>query len=90
MYDEPDAPLALEVASSPSHSTRGLVRFRDAFPRFQGGCWLIHPGARVRRPSEDPEGIGRYPLERFLFGVGRIAEGALLARHAKPARRQAP
>lgn len=79
VYDDHDEPLAFEIASSVSHSRRGLHALAGRTPRFAGGCWLVAPNAQAVAPNRSEDGIGTLPLELFLLVVGAQAEAALLA-----------
>jgi predicted AAA+ superfamily ATPase len=77
VIDHATQPLAFEIGSSARHSTRGLVALAQRHRRFAGRCYLVAPGAPVRRPEEATDGVGSLPLDRFLVAVGRQAEKAL-------------
>lgn len=79
VYDHPEYPLAFEVASSVRHSTAGLRRFIERFPRFRGRCHLVSPDAPPMRPDEHA-GIGLLPLDLLLLAASRQADRALTAR----------
>lgn len=80
VYDHPDEPIAVEVASSPDHPRSGLVAFADRYPRFRDRCYLVAPGAHVLPPSKGRAGVGTLPVDLFLILVGRQAEQALAQR----------
>lgn len=80
VYDHPDRPLAIEVASSPDHSRSGLVALADRFPRFRERCYLVAPSAHPLPPSKGREGVGTFPFDLFLVLLGRQAERALSER----------
>lgn len=80
IYDHPDGPLALEVASSADHPRGGLVALAKRYPRFGGRCYLVAPQAQVLPPSQGREGVGTLPIDLFLVLVGRQAEAALAQR----------
>jgi len=80
VYDHPERPLAFEVASSQRHGTAGLVAFRERFPRFAAGCFLVYPDAPFVPPKAHPSGIGRLPLALLLAAIGAQAERALARR----------
>lgn len=79
VYDQPDHPLAFEIASSRRHGLRGLQRFAEGHPRFAGRCWLVAQDAPAVTPRQSPDGIGRLPLDLFLLAVGTQAEQALIS-----------
>ncbi len=60
--------LAFEIASSPTHSRRGLSALIDQYKHFHSKAYLVAPGCTVRRP--DADGIGTLPFETFLRCVG--------------------
>jgi len=70
IYDDPQAPLAIEIASSPGHTRGGLSALIARYPHFRGHAWLVSPGAPVIRPAQSPDGIGQVPLDIFLCAVG--------------------
>lgn len=80
IYDHPTAPLAFEVASSPTHSRAGLQALMRRFDRFRGGCYLIAPSATLLRPEKARDGIGSMPMDVFLVCVGRQADLAMRRR----------
>ena len=80
IYDDPRQPLAFEIASSPSHSFRGLEALVDNHPRFGGHSYLVAPQAAVIHPHDDSRGIGMLPLDTFLLAVGVQAHQAMLIR----------
>ena len=80
IYDDPRQPLAFEIASSPSHSLRGLEALIERHYRFHGNSYLIAPQAAVIHPEDDRRGIGMLPLDTFLLAVGAQAHQAMLAR----------
>jgi predicted AAA+ superfamily ATPase len=80
VVDDPNGPLAFEVATSPRHPRTGLRALMARHPRFRGGCYIVAPRARVELPSASPDDIGTLPLDLFLIACGRHAEAALLAR----------
>ncbi len=80
IYDDPRQPLVLEIASSPSHSRRGLTAFIERHPSFAGHSYLIAPQAAVIHPGEEASGIGTLPLDMFLMAVGAQSQQAMLDR----------
>lgn len=74
LLDHPEHPLAFEVASSASHSLKGLRALQRRHPRFAGRCYLVHPGAIPAAPERHPSGIGRIPLALLLATIGLQAE----------------
>jgi len=82
IYDEPDRPMAFEVAGSLRHSREGLRRLMEAFPRFEGGCYLVAPDALPTAPGDGRDGIGSLPLDLLLLAVSGQAEHELQLRLA--------
>lgn len=80
VYDHPDQPVAVEVASSVNHPRSGLTAFAERFPRFVGRCFLVAPDAQALPPAKGRNGVGTLPLDLFLVLVGRQAERALTER----------
>ena len=80
IFDDPRQPLAFEIASSPSHSLRGLEALVKRHTRFHGHSYLVAPQAAVIHPDEGSNGIGMLPLDTFLLAVGTQAHQAMLAR----------
>ena len=80
IYDDPRQPLAFEIASSPSHSRRGLEALIERHDHLRGHSYLIAPQAAVIHPRDDSRGIGMLPLDTFLLAVGAQAHQAMLAR----------
>lgn len=85
IYDHPTTPLAFEIAMSPKHSRRGIMSFRERFPRFREHCFLIAPTATPTSPDDNDDGIGTLPLDLALVAIGRQAE-QYLAHNLKRAR----
>ena len=81
VYDHPEHPLAFEIASSVRHSTAGLQRFVERFPRFRGRCHLVSPDAPAA-PPDRRAGIGLLPLDLLLLAASRQADRALALRLA--------
>ncbi len=80
IYDEPQQPLAFEIASSPNHSLTGLEALVERNYRFHGHSYLVAPQAAVIHPADDRRGIGMLPLDTFLLAVGAQAHQAMLTR----------
>ena len=80
IYDDPQQPLAFEIASSPNHSLRGLEALVERDYRFYGHSYLVAPQAAVIQPETDRRGIGMLPLDTFLLTVGAQAHQAMLTR----------
>ena len=78
IYDDPSQALAFEIASSPSHSLRGLEALVERYPHFHGRSYLVAPQAAVIHPGGS--GIGMLPLDTFLLAVGAQAHQAMAAR----------
>jgi predicted AAA+ superfamily ATPase len=70
IHDDPEKPMAFEIATSPTHSRRGLRALVDRHPRFSNRLWVISSGGPSVLPEHDREGIGQLPLELFLVAVG--------------------
>ena len=85
IYDDPRQPLAFEIASSPSHSLRGLEALIERHDHFHGNSYLVAPQAAVIHPQDDSRGIGMLPLDIFLLAVGAQAHQSMLARLGTPA-----
>lgn len=80
VYDDPRQPLAFEIASSDSHSQRGLSALVKRHSRFRGHTYLVAPQASVIHPDPAGSGIGMLPLDTFLLAVGAQAHQAMLTR----------
>ncbi len=80
VYDDPRQPLALEVASSPGHSRKGLKALIDRYPRFAGHSYLVAPQATTISAERTDSGIGMLPTDAFLSAVGAQAHRAMLTR----------
>lgn len=87
VLDDPQRPLAFEVGSSPSHARAGLQALVHAHPRFDGGAYVVAPGAPVQSAGRAHDGIGSVPLDMFLLAVGAQAAQALAATLATGTRR---
>ena len=79
IYDDPRQPLAFEIASSPSHSRRGLAALTKRHAHFHGHSYLVAPQAAVIHPDART-GIGMLPLDTFLLAVGAQAHQAMHSR----------
>ena len=77
IFDDPNGPVAFEIASSPGHHRTGLVEFAERHQRFRGCCYLVAPQAPVMHPNRSEDDIGTLPLETFLLAVGAQAQLAL-------------
>ena len=77
IFNHPQRPLALEVASSPDHSRAGLYALMERHPQFRGACYLIAPQVSVTHPKEDA--VGTFPLDLLLLAVGAQDGQALAA-----------
>jgi hypothetical protein len=71
VLDDPQSPLAFEIASSTRHSRGGLRSLTTKYPRFGGGCYLVSPDAPTLPPDHDRGEPGSLPLDLFLLLVGR-------------------
>ncbi len=80
IYDDPRAPLAFEVASSPDHGRAGLEAFIDRHKQFRGSSYLVAPSAPMVPAQSNDRGIGTLPLDPFLIAVGAQAHRAMMAR----------
>ncbi len=80
IYVDPQQPLAIEVASSPGHSHRGLEALIKQHPHFSGHSYIVAPKAAVIQPDDDTRGIGTLPLDTFLLTVGEQIRRAALMR----------
>ncbi len=80
IYDDPQQPMAFEVASSPDHHRRGLTALAERHPRFVDGCYVVAPGAHVVHPDQHKSGLGTMPVDVFLTAVGAQARRAMLNR----------
>ena len=77
IYDHPEQPLAIEIASSVRHAVTGLQRFMERFPRFEGRCYLASPEPISLLPGAAANRIGLLPLDLLLLAASRQAEAAL-------------
>ncbi len=80
IYDDPQSPLAFEIASSSRHGRGGLNHFATRNKRFRGNCYLVAPDAEVRHPSINSPGPGTLPLDDFLVAIGAQAHQAMTRR----------
>lgn len=79
IYDHPEEPIAIEIASANHHSSRGLMAFQKQFPKYQGRTFLVYPDARSSAPR--PDGTpGSMSLDSFLIAVGVQADSELQKR----------
>lgn len=84
VFDDPNNPLAIEIASSPSHRRTGLLEFAERHERFRGRCYVVAPQAPVAHPDRTGLGVGTLPLDSFLLAVGAQAQRALDQRLGAP------
>lgn len=77
IYDDPQQPMAFEIASSVRHSTRGLSALCEHHGQFRGNSYLVAPQAGVIHPDQTDSGIGTLPLDTFLLAINALAEQAL-------------
>lgn len=80
IYDQPDRPLAFEVAGSASHTREGLHCLLDRFPRFKGGCYVVAPDALPAAPGDHGDEIGTLPLDLLLLAASAQAQRELRLR----------
>ncbi len=80
IYDDPQNPLAFEIASSPRHGRGGLNYFATRNKRFRGNCYLVAPDSEVRHPSVNGPTPGTLPLDDFLVAIGAQAHLAMTRR----------
>ena len=80
IYDDPQNPLAFEIASSPGHSRGGLKVLADRNKRFRGNCYLVAPDAQINHPSPGGSGVGTLPLDDLLVAIGAQAHQAMTRR----------
>jgi predicted AAA+ superfamily ATPase len=78
VFSDIERPIAIEVGSSPRHDVRGLQRFLQRYPSFQGRCYLVAPGDEPR--SARATGVGRIPIDMMLVLTSLHVEAALRAR----------
>ncbi|HZL38370.1 MAG TPA: ATP-binding protein [Tepidisphaeraceae bacterium] len=77
IYDQPEYPLAFEIASSNSHSRGGLHQLVQRFPKFKENCYIVSPISPSIHPRNSPDQIGTVPLDVFLLAVSAQAEREL-------------
>ena len=80
IYDDPQNPLAFEIASSPRHRRGGLNHFATRNKRFRGNCYLVAPDSEVRHPSVNGPAPGTLPLDDLLVAIGAQAHQAMTRR----------
>ncbi len=82
ILDDPEKPLAFEIASSENHGTAGIRAFQERHQRFAGRCFLVYPDAPAILPESNAQGsmIGRLPLDLLLLSIGAQAEQAVRQR----------
>ena len=80
IYDDPQNPLAFEIASSPRHGRGGLEYFAGGNKRFRGNCYLVAPDAQVNHPRPDSTHAGTLPLDDLLIAIGAQAHQAMTRR----------
>lgn len=76
VLDDLARPLAFEVGSSPSHHRDGLRALIAKHRRFDGGAYLVAPGAPVHHPTAGSGEPGTLPLERVLIAISAQSERA--------------
>ncbi|MCE2525643.1 MAG: ATP-binding protein [Acidimicrobiia bacterium] len=77
VLDDPNDPLAFEIASSMDHRRTGLLEFAERHRRFRGRCYLVAPQAPTRHPNQTGTDVGTLPLDMFLLTAGVQAQRAL-------------
>lgn len=70
VLDDPNEPLAFEVASSSRHARAGLRALTESHREFAGRCYLVAPDAELVPPEYGTGGIGSIPFNAFLLAVG--------------------
>lgn len=78
IYDDPNGPLAFEIASSSNHSRAGLEALCTRYEKFRGGSYLVAPNLPVTRCG--PSGVGTLPVDDLLIATGAQAHQALTRR----------
>ena len=78
IYDEPEAPLAFEIASAASHNVDALKALAERHKRFRGRTYLVYPEAKAIKPT--PQSPGRLPLDVLLYAIGIHTQAALARR----------
>lgn len=79
IYDDHEFPVALEIATSSGHTTRGLQALMERHPKFRGRAWVIATDSPALLPASSPDGIGRLPLDLFLIATGAEFHRRLMA-----------
>lgn len=81
IYDQPDHPVAFEIATRPDHSKKGLLELQRRYPIFCNRCFMISASSDVfRSPIDTDDGIGHLPLCNFLLVIGNLTREALYKR----------
>lgn len=86
VLDDPQSPLAFEIASSTRQSRGGLRALTAKYPRFAGGGYLVSPDAPTLPSDHDWGEPGSLPLDLFLLLVGRQGLAAAEARLSRSLR----
>lgn len=74
VLDQPDGPVAFEVASSTSHHARGLLALTQRYPSLRGRSFLVVPNVPFRRPDLATGRPGSISLSGLLVGIGLFDE----------------
>ena len=77
LYDHPVHPVAFEIASSGSHTTRGLHKLVAKHNKFRGKCYLVYPDAPMQPATDSMP--GSLPLDLLLLMIGGQTSRALEA-----------
>ncbi len=80
VYDDPEGPLAFEIASRRQHHRKGLIEFQRSFPRFRNRCFMVSPDPGMVVPSDASGGIGHIPMDALLIAAGLQSDQALHSR----------
>ena len=72
--------IAVEVASSNSHSRRGLNKLLRDIPRLRDSVYLVYPDSPIIQPKHAPDHIGELPLDIFLLAVAAQSVQEMLAK----------
>ncbi len=80
IYNEPQNPMAFEIASSASHSRNGLEALTARHTRFAGRSYIIAPDADMIPAKSAKNGIGSLPLNSLLLAVGAQTHQTMLHR----------
>jgi predicted AAA+ superfamily ATPase len=83
IYDQPDSPLAFEVASSPGHKHAGIHAFVQRFARFSKKCYVVSPASVPLHPGETWDEVGSLSLDILLLAASAQAEKDLAERLAQ-------